>query len=128
MPKRARFEVIPFGDYRWDNPRGQRRAERIVRAMEERGMFLHGINAHGGNISVHDDVYMELMRTLGLHTSDDRGAFARLTGRLGLIQRAIRTAIDRRRRQAYLLLRRVLPIELASLTHRVGGSTSWRVD
>lgn len=116
MPKRARFEVIPFGDYRWDESviiagtRLQRRMERIAR------MFPHGINAHGGNISVHDDVYMELMRTLGLHTSDDRGAFARLTGRLGLIQRAIRTAIDRRRRQAYLLLRRVLPIELASLT------------
>ena len=36
-----------------------------------------------------------------------------MTGRSNHIMRALRTMLDRRRRQAYVLLRRVLPVELS---------------
>ena len=51
--------------------------------------------------------------TLGTQTDQDRAYWAYLTGRLAYLQRAFREVLDRRRRQAYLLLRRVLPMELA---------------
>ena len=58
-------------------------------------------------------VRIELLRTFGLHTTEDIAMFAEFTGRLQFIQRAILAALDRRRRQAYLILRRILPIEIA---------------
>lgn len=44
---------------------------------------------------------------------EDVATFAYFSGRVQYIQRAIRTAIDRRRRQAHLIMRRLLPVELA---------------
>ena len=60
-----------------------------------------------------DELRMELYRTFGIHTFEDTGTFALFSGRLQFIQRAIRAALDRRRRQAYQLLRRILLIELS---------------
>ena len=60
-----------------------------------------------------NEMEVELARSFGLHSEYDRGLFARASGRLVYLQRATRAWIDRRRRQAYILLRRVLPIELA---------------
>ena len=56
---------------------------------------------------------MTLLRRFGIHTDDDRHYFATLTGRSNSIIRSLRRMLDRRRRQAYLLLRRVLPWELS---------------
>ena len=114
MPKRARFEEIPtqVSIGLWDD-RTRRRMDRIFR-----NWLLHGLpdgRGLGRERGPWDNQYMEVFRSFGLFNNFDRSVFANITDRLGLIQRAIRTAIDRRRRQAYLLLRRVLPIELAVL-------------
>ena len=108
MPKRARFEAIPTQVGMYDG-RTVRRMERMLRSW---GLGV----PHPLDQGIIRGRHMEVFRSFGLFNDFDRGAFANITGRLGLIQRAIRTAIDRRRRQAYLLLRRVLPIELARLT------------
>ena len=114
MPKRARFEVIPprvlaaNSSATWDD-RTRRRVARL------RNYLLGGFDGIPEGLR-RDARHMELIRSFGLYNDLERSVFATVTGRLGLIQHAIRTAIDRRRRQAYLLLRRVLPIELASLT------------
>ena len=52
-------------------------------------------------------VLLDLVRSFGLHNTMDRKIFAVMTGRLQFIQRAIRAALDRRRRQAYQILRRI---------------------
>ena len=52
-------------------------------------------------------------RRVGLVTQFDRQNFATMTGRSNHIMSALRTMVDRRRRQAYQLLRRVLPIEIS---------------
>ena len=56
---------------------------------------------------------LSLLRRFGLNNEYDRQYFATMTGRSNHIMRALRTMLDRRRRQAYVLLRRVLPVELS---------------
>ena len=56
---------------------------------------------------------LSLLRRFGLNNEYDRQYFATMTGRSNHIMRSLRTMVDRRRRQAYLLLRRVLPIEVS---------------
>jgi hypothetical protein len=60
-----------------------------------------------------NNLTLNLMRRVGLPTMQDRHFFARVTGRSNRIIRSAVMMVDRRRRQAYLLLRRVLPIEMA---------------
>jgi len=60
-----------------------------------------------------DNVALTLLRRFGIHTDVDRHYFATMTGRSNSIIRSLRSMLDRRRRQAYLLLRRVLPIEVS---------------
>ena len=57
--------------------------------------------------------YLNSIRRFGLGSDVDRQYFATMTGRSNHIMRSLRTMVDRRRRQAYLLLRRVLPWELS---------------
>jgi len=57
--------------------------------------------------------FLNQLRRFGLGSAQDRHAFATMTGRSNHIMRSLRTMVDRRRRQAYLLLRRVLPIEIS---------------
>jgi len=57
--------------------------------------------------------YLNSIRRFGLGSHEDRQYFATMTGRSNHIMRALRTMVDRRRRQAYLLLRRVLPVEVS---------------
>ena len=52
-------------------------------------------------------------RRVGLVTQFDRQNFATMTGRSNHIMSALRTMVDRRRRQAYVLMRRVLPVDVA---------------
>jgi hypothetical protein len=52
-------------------------------------------------------------RRVGLVTQFDMQNFATMTGRSNSIIRSLRSMLDRRRRQAYLLLRRVLPVEVS---------------
>ena len=56
---------------------------------------------------------LSLLRRFGLNNEYDRQYFATMTGRSNHIMRGLRTMVDRRRRQAYQLLRRVLPIEIS---------------
>ena len=56
---------------------------------------------------------LSLLRRFGLNNEYDRQYFATMTGRSNSIIRSLRSMLDRRRRQAYLLLRRVLPIEVS---------------
>ena len=57
--------------------------------------------------------FLNSIRRFGLGSAEDRHYFATITGRSNHIMRALRTMVDRRRRQAYLLLRRVLPVEVS---------------
>ena len=59
--------------------------------------------------------YLNSIRRFGLGSAQDRQYFATMTGRSNHIMRSLRTMVDRRRRQAYLLLRRVLSIELSQV-------------
>ena len=78
---------------------------------------MRRINNQALRLGPGDGVYLgirlNMIRSFGLYAVDDREVFALLTGRLQYIQRAIRSALDRRRREAYQILRRILPIELA---------------
>ena len=56
---------------------------------------------------------LSLLRRFGLNNEYDRQNFATLTGRSNHIMRSLRTMVDRRRRQAYVLMRRVLPVDVA---------------
>ena len=56
---------------------------------------------------------LSLLRRFGLNNEYDRQYFATMTGRSNSIIRSLRSMLDRRRRQAYLLLRRVLPVEVS---------------
>ena len=53
------------------------------------------------------------LRRFGLGSAQDRQYFATMTGRSNHIMRSLRTMVDRRRRQAYVLMRRVLPVDVA---------------
>jgi len=57
---------------------------------------------------------MAILDRFGLYTGDDVRSFATLTGRADGIFRAIRNYLLKRRREAYLTLRRVLPMEVAA--------------
>ena len=57
--------------------------------------------------------YLNSIRRFGLGSDVDRQYFATMTGRSNHIMRSLRTMVDRRRRQAYVLMRRVLPVDVA---------------
>jgi len=57
--------------------------------------------------------FLNTIRRFGLGGARERHYFATMTGRSNSIIRSLRSMLDRRRRQAYLLLRRVLPIEVS---------------
>ncbi len=67
------------------------------------------------NITVfHDNAllnagYLNSIRRFGLGSDVDRQYFATMTGRSNHIMRSLLPMVDRRRRQAYVLMRRVLP-------------------
>mgnify|MGYP006906967511 CR=1 FL=1 len=116
MPKRSRFMAIPpreFGYYLGPDltERLRRHAQRVARSV------YPGFGRGGPEPVAWEPRFYVLMRdmimTLGTQTDQDRAYWAYLTGRLAYLQRAFREVLDRRRRQAYLLLRRVLPMELA---------------
>jgi hypothetical protein len=119
MPKRSRFEAMPQGYLNharlWDDRTLRRVRQTYHKAASMIGvdwgeLRLYMIRSFGFNdigVPPHPEYPPE---RLGLY---DRWAFANLTGRLAYLQRAFREVLDRRRRQAYLLLRRVLPMELA---------------
>jgi hypothetical protein len=69
------------------------------------GEFCYSATENAGILSV--------LRRFGLNNEYDRQYFATMTGRSNHIMRGLRTMLDRRRRQAYLLLRRVLPVEVS---------------
>ena len=77
------------------------------------------LQAWNPNITVFHDsalfnaAYLNSIRRFGLGSDVDRQYFATMTGRSNSIIRSLRSMLDRRRRQAYLLLRRVLPIEVS---------------
>ena len=58
-------------------------------------------------------VFLSQLRRFGLGSHEDRQYFATMTGRSNHIMRSLRTMVDRRRRQAYVLMRRVLPVDVA---------------
>ena len=114
MPKRSRFEAIPT------NPLSVADMQ-VASASTARRMWRRATRIVN-NAALDNDpgrMRMDLMRSFGLNNDEDRVDFAVQTGRLQFIQRAIRTALDRRRRQAYLILRRILPIELSRNVLRV---------
>ena len=59
------------------------------------------------------NIFMDSVRLYGFVARPDRVAFADFTGRLKWIQQAMRRALLNRIREAYLILRRVLPIDIA---------------
>ena len=77
------------------------------------------LQAWNPNITVfHDNAllnaaYLNSIRRFGLGSDVDRQYFATMTGRSNHIMRSLRTMVDRRRRQAYVLMRRVLPVDVA---------------
>jgi len=113
--KRPRFEVIPpplLDVSAMSRPaffRAARRFNRITMRYE--------LGSAVGNINYSVD----LIRSFGFTkylTSEMypvRAFYAFATGRLQYIQRAFLAALNRRRRQAYLLLRRALPVELVRM-------------
>ena len=104
MPKRSRFEPVPSQFFDAHSQRLNRHIILIV-ASRFTNHALGRLDRRG--------VRLDFLRTFGLHTFDDSALFATVTGRLQFLQRAFRAFVDRRRRQAYLILRRVLPRELA---------------
>ena len=133
MPKR-KFEMIPDVSFLPD----ARSARAFVRTQRE------WIQYWNPNITLfHDNAllnaaYLNSIRRFGLGSDVDRQYFATMTGRSNHIMRSLRTMVDRRRRQAYLLLRRVLPVEVSqrilmmnsnsrvtNLLVRLGPRTYW---
>jgi hypothetical protein len=113
MPKR-KFEMIPTG---YANP-GLVADARTIRAFRRQYNALRVLVTYPNMSFFHQEAFrdigaMTLMRRFGIHTDDDRQYFATMTGRSNSIIRSLRSMLDRRRRQAYLLLRRVLPIEVS---------------
>ena len=90
-----------------------RSARAFVRTQRE---WIHYWNP---NITLfHDNAllnaaYLNSIRRFGLGSDVDRQYFATMTGRSNHIMRSLRTMVDRRRRQAYVLMRRVLPVDVA---------------
>jgi hypothetical protein len=94
-----------------DNPRDartERALRRIVHSLPRivvMSEFRYSATENAGILSV--------LRRFGLNGEFDRQIFATMTGRSNHIMTALLTMVDRRRRQAYLLLRRVLPVEVS---------------
>lgn len=112
MPKRSRFEAMPQGDWANVVQVSDRTTRRIQRDYEYGRNLLH---AGFRMDTALDLLQLRMIRSFGFVDTvpGQRQLFASYTGRLAYLQRAFREVLDRRRRQAYLLLRRVLPIELA---------------
>jgi len=108
MPKR-KFEMIPNPRFPPD-ARSARAFERTQRAWLQ--AFNPNITVFHGS-ALFNAAYLNSIRRFGLGSHEDRQYFATMTGRSNHIMRSLRTMVDRRRRQAYLLLRRVLPWELS---------------
>jgi hypothetical protein len=109
MPKR-KFEIIPTHPGLVPNARTERAVRRTMSQLFPyrntlQGAFYNDALLNAGTLS--------LLRRFGLNNEYDRQNFATLTGRSNHIMRSLRTMVDRRRRQAYLLLRRVLPVEVS---------------
>ena len=136
----SRFEALPDTNFVMTSPaataRARRRATRYAADLERRLLsqwpVMQAFNGMSWASMERDYWYMlrrGLIRMFGLITPDDRSFFANVTGRLQWIQRAMFRAVDRRRRQAYLLLRQLLPEDLAGaiVTRRMPAThASWR--
>ena len=92
--------------------RSARAFERTQRAWLQ--AFNPNITVFHGS-ALFNAAYLNSIRRFGLGSHEDRQYFATMTGRSNHIMRSLRTMVDRRRRQAYLLLRRVLSIELSQV-------------
>ena len=90
--------------------RSARAFERTQRAWLQ--AFNPNITVFHGS-ALFNAAYLNSIRRFGLGSDVDRQYFATMTGRSNSIIRSLRSMLDRRRRQAYLLLRRVLPIEVS---------------
>ena len=109
MPKR-KFEIIPTHPGLVPNARTERAVRRTLSQLFPyrntlQGAFYNDALLNAGTLS--------LLRRFGLNNEYDRQNFATLTGRSNHIMRSLRTMVDRRRRQAYVLMRRVLPVDVA---------------
>ena len=109
MPKR-KFEIIPTHPGLVPNARTERAVRRTLSQLLPyrntlQGAFYNDALLNAGTLS--------LLRRFGLNNEYDRQNFATLTGRSNHIMRSLRTMVDRRRRQAYVLMRRVLPVDVA---------------
>ena len=109
MPKR-KFEMIPTHPGLVPNARTERAVRRTMSQLLPyrntlQGAFYDDALINAGTLS--------LLRRFGLNNEYDRQNFATLTGRSNHIMRSLRTMVDRRRRQAYVLMRRVLPVDVA---------------
>ena len=109
MPKR-KFEMIPTHPGLVPNARTERAVRRTMSQLFPyrntlQGAFYNDALLNAGTLS--------LLRRFGLNNQYDRQNFATLTGRSNHIMRSLRTMVDRRRRQAYVLMRRVLPVDVA---------------
>ena len=109
MPKR-KFEMIPTHPGLVPNARTERAVRRTLSQLLPyrntlQGAFYNDALLNAGTLS--------LLRRFGLNNQYDRQNFATLTGRSNHIMRGLRTMVDRRRRQAYVLMRRVLPVDVA---------------
>lgn len=112
MPKR-KFESIPplVDNY---GPHADARTVRAFRRQDNAlSVLIHPNMSFFHQEAFRDIGVMTLFRRFGLHTDGDRHHFATLTGRSNSIIRSLRSMLDRRRRQAYILLRRVLPVEVS---------------
>jgi len=90
------------------------RTERALRRVVHQLLPVWGVQMSDFRYSATENAgILSGLRRLGLVTQFDRQNFATMTGRSNSIIRSLRTMVDRRRRQAYLLLRRVLPVDLA---------------
>jgi hypothetical protein len=123
MPKR-KFESIPTGHINF----GLVPDARTVRALRRQHNTLM-VLTHPNMSFFHQEAFrdigvMTLLRRFGIHTDDDRHYFATLTGRSNSIIRSLRRMLDRRRRQAYLLLRRVLPEEVSQRILMMNSNSS----
>jgi len=127
MSKRSRFEPIPepYAGV-WNTPRVARRIMRFARPYTgDQDVTMLSL-AEQRRLPF--DLKMEFIRSFGINQAnrDDRRTFAIGTGRLQYLQRALREFIDRRRRQrrqVYMLLRRLLPLELTQKVMGLAGMT-----
>jgi hypothetical protein len=95
-------------------PRSARTERALRRVVHQFNQLLPGVQMSDFRYSATENAgILSGLRRLGLVTQFDRQNFATMTGRSNSIIRSLRTMVDRRRRQAYLLLRRVLPVDLA---------------